>query len=90
VTVGYSPENASRVVAVLPPYHYILNPIELLRSQLQVCVCVARRNLALKLREVRKMAEAPLGDFNGERWQDVTHHVIQEEQRKWELQALLM
>jgi hypothetical protein len=44
--------------------------------------------MTFKLREVRQLVEAGL--VSGEWWQDVNHHVFQEEKRKWELQALLM
>jgi hypothetical protein len=84
--VDWRVENACRVAAILPLYHCNLNPIELLRRQLQACV--ARRDVTFKLREVRQLVETEL--VTGERCQDANHHVIQDDQRKWELQAQLM
>jgi hypothetical protein len=77
---------AGHVVARLPPYHCILNPIELVWSQVKGYI--ARHNKTFKLRDMFGLVSSALLQIMSQRWQAAIDHVIEEEGRMWELDGL--
>jgi hypothetical protein len=49
---------------------------------------VARCNKTFKYQEVWQLVEAKLGKVTAQRWQDIIHHIIQEDQKMWKLDGL--
>jgi uncharacterized membrane-anchored protein YjiN (DUF445 family) len=45
-------------------------------------------NKTFKFQEVCQLVETRLGKVTAERWQDVVHHIIQEDQQMWKLDGL--
>jgi hypothetical protein len=66
------------VVERLPPYHCILNPIDLVWSQVKCYI--ARHKFGL--------ATSALSQITSQRWETAIDHVIMEEGRMWELHGL--
>ena len=70
----------------LPPYHCILNPIEMIWSQVKGFV--ARNNTTFKLKDVKVLAESAMNQVSTEEWKNCIAHVMEEETKFWELDKL--
>lgn len=67
----------------LPPYHCVLNPIEMIWSQVKGYV--ARNNHTFKMNEVSKLLQEGVVSVTAVNWKNCVNHVIQEEKEMWEM-----
>ena len=66
----------------LPPYHCVLNPNELVWSQ------VARNNKTFKIGDVKALVEQGIKEVTKEKWKGCIEHVIAEEETFWKSDGL--
>lgn len=76
-------EKEGHTVLRLPPYHCMLNPIELVWSQVKGYV--ARNNKTFKLADVKKLVEEGLANVTADKWSECVGHVLKEEKKMLEL-----
>ncbi|XP_048258134.1 uncharacterized protein LOC125383596 [Haliotis rufescens] len=65
----------------LPPYHYDLNPIELIWGDFKNMV--ARQNKTFKLADVKQIVLIGMGEITDVRWANCVQHVIKVEEEYW-------
>ena len=65
----------------LPPYLCILNPVELVWSQVKGYV--ARNNKTFKIGDVKALVEQGIKEVTKEKWKGCIEHVIAEEETFW-------
>lgn len=80
-------ERRNITVLRLPPYHCELNPIELIWAQMKSYV--ARKNTSYKIQAVRELLYESLQHITEQNWRDAVRHVIEEEQKMWDLDNII-
>ncbi|XP_050500717.1 uncharacterized protein LOC126880714 [Diabrotica virgifera virgifera] len=80
-------ERRNITVLRLPPYHCEINPIELIWAQMKGYV--ARKNTSYKIQAVRELLYESLEHITEQNWRDALRHVMEEEQKKWDLDNII-
>lgn len=76
-----------QIVLRLPPYHCVLNPIEMAWNQVKGFV--ARNNKTFKLNDVRTLLEKGVANVSSVNWKNYIKHVQKEEQLFWNLDHIV-
>lgn len=69
----------------LPPYHCELNVIELIWAQIKHEVAV--KNSTFKIQDVENLLQTAIGNITPEKWADAEQHVIELEEKLFELEV---
>ncbi|XP_067667380.1 uncharacterized protein [Haliotis asinina] len=79
-------KNAGHEVPRLPPYHFDLNPIELIWEDIKGKV--SRYNTTFKLSEVEKIVRTAIGEVDISRRETCVKHVLAVENEYWKLDGI--
>lgn len=81
-------EEAGHTILVLPPYHFELNPIELIWAFVKNYV--ASKNTSFKFKDLNPLFFEAIGKVDKQLWKKCCNHVIKEvEVNMWKLDDLM-
>lgn len=76
-------KEAGKTILILPPYHCVLNPLEMVWSKVKEHV--KANNTTFKTVDVQHLINQAIDKVTREDWQDFISHVKAEEEKLWKM-----